>query len=489
MLSKLAYIGCVAAGAVIALSARKSFAESPIDSFFAGQPDRPQILENTNTSHPLLSLVEQDRLSSSKFSSSWSFGALNFGVSSDFRESTKIDGTPFLGFVVGNDSKRQENQVAYTNVNMDLGETVRVKTRLGSSTYEAPQQFFNTLSKAPEDQRELRFANVGIASGSASLTRVEEDLLRFGDAKVMFFQELARVNRFFEDLKFADKAQRQQTKDDVFSKPDRETSKYGVSFLRESSGIMFSQSSISNIIDDPASFYREQRFDSKAWLGIRDLFKGFGNAQDSVLGNFLPSNVWVSYGESNVRRTAVPTAGITEMSAGAGWSWGSLYTNFGVWRYVESDPQLAGNLSARTFSEGADLSIGINRNKWNVSGWVSVSRSNYDQAPYTLSNSSNYYASGGASLTFKMERWPNLTLAFDVNKYGDAYLASGADTGRISTAGIALDFSKYLVERGGQKLQLFYYARDQGYDGTWGGVQSHSLTLAHVFGGVVRSRW
>src|SRR5438270_14031897 len=137
------------------------------------------------------------------------------------------------------------------------------------------------------------------------MTRVEEDLLRFGDAKVMFFQQLARVNRLFGDLKFADKPQRQQTKDDVFSKPDRETSKYGFSFLRESSGIMFSQSSISNIIDDPASFYREQRFDSKAWLGVRDLCKGFGNSQDSLRGNFLPSNVWGSYCECNVRGRVV----------------------------------------------------------------------------------------------------------------------------------------------------------------------------------------
>ena len=183
------------------------------------------------------------------------------------------------------------------------------------------------------------------------------------------------------------------------------------------------------------------------------------------------------------------------MSAGAGWSWGSIYTNFGLWRYVESDPQLAGNISARSFSEGADLSIGIHRNKWNVGGWVSVSRSNYD-ATLLLNNSSNYYASGGASLTFILERWPNVTLAFDINKYGDSYgdsypgsyLASGADAGRMSTAGVALDFAKYLVERSGQKLQLFYYARDQAWDSRWSLTQSQNSTLAHVFGGVWRSR-
>jgi hypothetical protein len=278
----------------------------------------------------------------------------------------------------------------------------------------------------------------------------------------------------------------------VFSKPDRETGKYGVAFSQGSSGVMVSQSSISNIWDDPTSFYREQRFDSKAWLGVRDLFKSFGNPEDSLVGYLLPTSVWVGYGEGNVKSAnpSMPTAGLVDASAGMGWQWQSLYANFGVWRSVQSGPQLATNLSTRASSEGGDLSLGVKRDKWYANAYVSMSRSSYDDALNNFNSSNNYNTSGGVSFTFIMDRLPNVTLAFDISKYGDTYLAfDGADSGRTTTAGVALDFSKYFVQRSGQKLQLFYYARDEAFDSRWSLTHSHSLTLAHVFGGVVRSRW
>jgi hypothetical protein len=481
----------IVAGVFIASGVRASFAGS-IDYPFLYQSDRA--LNTNDRLQPFLRLFDQDSLPSSKFSNSFSSGALNFNLDSSFRDATRINGNSFLGLTVGNSAKWQQNQVGYTNANTDLGDTIRVKTRFGASTYEASDQFFSSLSKSPDDQREARFASVGVGSGTAALTRVEEDVLRLGDGKVTVFQEFARVDRFFEDLRFTDKTQRSQTRDDVFSKPDRETGRYGVAFSQGSSGILVSQSSISNISEDPLNFYREQRFDSKAWLNPRDLSQKYGIAGDSFLGNILPSSVWVGYGEGQVRtaNASLPTASIIDTNAGAGWKWGPLYATAGVWRSVETGEQLANNLSTRSFSEGGDASIGMYNSKWNICGYFSASRSRYDDAFSAFNSSSSYNAGGGASITFLLERLPNLTIAFDTSTFGDNYVGlNGTDSGRVNTAGFALDFSKFLNERNGknQKLQLFYYAKDQVSDSLWSGVSTHSVTLAHIFGAAARARW
>ena len=164
--------------------------------------------------------------------------------------------------------------------------------------------------------------------------------------------------------------------------------------------------------------------------------------------------------------------------------------NLSAWRSVETGAQLANSLSTSSVSDGGDISVGINNPRWNISGYLSMSRSNYDDAFYAYNTSTNYSVSTGGSITFLLPRLPNLTLAFDISTYGDAYSSlNGSDSGRINTAGFALDFSKYMDERSGQKLQLFYYAKDQIADGLWSGVPTHSVTFAHVFGGTARARW
>ena len=508
-----AFVRWVAAGAVLALGGREAFAggstsvlcpvsalfpvqvASPDDPGFSTQPlwpDDRRYKASIYSPQNFLSLFEQDHQAASKSSTSLSSGALNFSVDSDFRDTTKTDGRSFLGFFMGNTSKWQENQVGYTNMKMDLGETVRVNTRFGASTYEASTDFFNSLNdkKSPEDRRAARFANIGPASGTATLSRIEEDVLKFGNAKVMLYQEFARVDPFFEDVKFSDKALRQQTKDDVFSKPDRETGKYGISLIQGSSGVTLSQSLISNISEGPISFYREQRFDSKAWLGLRDVYKDYWNS-GSFLENFVPNTVWIGYSVGSVRRNGpdLPAAAATNINAGAFWQWADVYASMSAWRSLESSLQQVNNLGIRSFSDGADLSVGVQNKRWRLSGYVSITRSTYEDA---WSNTSNNSTNGGVSFSLLFERLPNLTLAFDVSNYADNYvytMSNGLDGGRYSTGGVALDFSKYLKETNKQKLQLFYYARKEGYDSYWGAVSSQNLTLAHVFGGVMRTRW
>src|SRR5262249_3108320 len=151
---KSAFIGCLAAGAMIALSAREGFAWT-VDLSSPVQGDRPQTpLTALDPTQASLNLFDQDRLSSSKFSTSLNYGVLNFGVDSNFRDATAISGNSFLGFIIGNNARWRENQVGYTNMNADLGGSFRVKTRFGASTYGASDQFFASLGKAPEEQRD-----------------------------------------------------------------------------------------------------------------------------------------------------------------------------------------------------------------------------------------------------------------------------------------------------------------------------------------------
>jgi hypothetical protein len=515
-LGRSVLIGGVAAGAVLALDIRGSFG-ADLDNFFppnvVGAQSR---LNSPNTAQPFLALFQQDHTSVSQTSSSsFSSGIFGFKTDTDFRDTARTDGTSYMGSFIGNSAKWQQNQVGYTNSQMDLGETIRVKTRFGASTYDASAEFFNSLGqkKAPEDQRALRFASQpGPASGAAALTRVEADILKLGNVNVTLFQEFAQVNSLFEDIKFSDKALRKQTKEDVFSTPDRQTEKYGVALAQGSSGIMFSQSSISDLSGTASSFYREQRFNSKVWLGLRDITQGFSKSPNSALENLVPSNVYVGYSEGAVRQiagattltggatsvapiplgttaAAITNGGITtdatirNLDAGLSWQWGGSYATAGVWR-----SQQVSNLSTLPtpyFSDGADINLGVQEKKWSASAYTSLSRSsNQDGANY----SGNYSLSGGASFSVLLEHWPTVTLSFDVSNYDGIYTAwDGKESGRTKSAGIAFDFSKYLVESRGQKLKFFYYVRNEGYDSQWGVANSHGLTVNHIFGTAFRT--
>src|SRR6516162_3429224 len=178
---------CSAAAAVLVASAmRESLA---LDIY---QPDGA-VLNPSDPTRQFVRPLDQDSLPTSKFSSSLTSGALNVNMDSNFRDTTRIDGSSFLGFIVGNNAKWQDNQVGYTNLNTDLGDTIRFKTRFGASTYDASDQFFASLGKSQDDQRMTRFAGVGFAPGLAAQTRAEEDVFRFGDGRVTVFQEFTRV--------------------------------------------------------------------------------------------------------------------------------------------------------------------------------------------------------------------------------------------------------------------------------------------------------
>ena len=86
-------------------------------------------------------------------SSSFSSGMVSVKTDSDFRDSTKTDEKSYVDSFIGNNSKWQQNQVGYANSEMNLGETIRLKTRFGASTYDASQDFFNSLGqgKIPDD--------------------------------------------------------------------------------------------------------------------------------------------------------------------------------------------------------------------------------------------------------------------------------------------------------------------------------------------------
>jgi hypothetical protein len=494
-------IGVITAGAVLASEVRGSFG-ADFNAFLP--PQMGSTYGPINTAQPFLSNFQQDHTSVTQSSSS-SFSSEMFSVetNADFRDTARIDGTSFGDSFMGNSSKWQQNQVGYANSEMNLGETIRLKTRFGASTYDASLDFFNSLGqkKTPEDQRALRFASLREpASGAAALTHLEADILKLGDVKVTFIQEFARVNSFFEDLKFSNKAFRKETREDVFSTPDRQTEKYGVSIAQGSSGVMFSQNSISDLSGTASSFYREQRFDSKAWLGLREI-TGFSNSTDSVLGNLVPSNVWVSYGEGAVKQNvlaltvgpaavaltpattdpgAVIGATITKMDAGLYWQWGSAYASVSAWR-----SQQVSNLSVASVADGGDTSLGVREKNWSANAYMSLSRWNGQDG---VNYSGNYNLGGGASFSVFLGNWPNVTLSFDVTNYDGVYTAwDGRENGKTTSAGIAFDFSKYLIESRGQKLKFFYSATNGGYGSQWGLVNSYSRTIDHVFGTVFRT--
>jgi len=504
-LTRSVLIGGLAAGTIQVLDVRATFGADLNDFFSIYAPFSGQLVGAdgrliSSTTRPSLGFFQQYNTSASHSSnSSFDAGILNVKTESSFQDTAKTDGNLYGSSFVGSGLEWQKNQVGYSSSQMSIGDTIRVKTRFGASTYDASEEFFNSLSKkkTPEAQRALRFSSLaGPASGAAALTRTEADVLKFGDTSVTLFQQFAMVNSLFEDVKFSDKAFRKQTKEDVFSTPDRQTNTYGVSLAQGSSGVMFSQSSLSDLSGTASSFYREQRFNSKAWLGLRDLTTGLSNSADTVIGNVVPTNVWFGYSEGDVRQNvgavtggaiaamsvaAITDVGITtdatirNLDAGLYWQWGGAYATAGVWR-----SQQTGNLVAPSFSDGADVSLGIQGKTWNASAYMSFSRWNsLDGANFSGTSSLD----GGASFSVLLQNWPTVTLSFDMSNYDGVYTAwDGKERGRTTSAGVAFDFSKYLVETRGQKLKFFYFARQVGYDSHWGTANSNSLTIDHIFG-------
>jgi hypothetical protein len=509
-------LGSMAAGLLFALTMVPSFAGPnttsvlPAWAVFPAQlawPDRPEFPSQglwpddprygtsnsqISNSRSLRSIFDLDYVSAFKTATTSNAGTLKVVMEAEFRDSTKTDGRSFLGFSFGDNSKWQENQVGYTNMKMHLGDSIRVNTKFGASQYEASQAFFMSMrdKKSPEDTRDARFAAVGSGWGTASLTRMEEDVLRLGNGTLTLFQEFIRVDPFFEDIKFSDKALSQQTKDDPFSKPDRMTARYGASFVQGPWGFTVSRSSISNISDTVGQFYREERDSSKFWFSPRDLYKG--DSSDTILSKFLPSSVWIGYEQSSVRQNTLefPEAAVTNINAGGFWQLNQIYASLSFWRVSsESAPQQLNRVPIYWRSDGANFGAGIQNKTWKFYGYVGISRSNYDDG---WSKTNNNNLNGGISLSMTVEGSPDIILAFDVGNYGGQYdytSLSGLDGGRYSKAGLALDFSKYLTDSAKQKLKLFYYAQKDTFDSRWPATASQSSSLDHVFGASMKSLW
>src|SRR5262249_36842063 len=173
-------------------------------------------------------------------------------------------------------------------------------------------------------------------------------------------------------------------------------------------------------------------------------------------------------------------AATTKMDAGLSWQWGGTYATVSAWR-----SQQVSNLSVPSSADGADVSLAMKEKNWSASAYMSLSRWNSQDG---VNYSGNYNLYGGASFSVLLENYPNVTLSFDLSNYRDAYTAwDQRDSGRTTSAGIAFDFSKYLVESSGQKLKLFYFIRNEGYDGQWGATNSYTRTIDHVVGTVFRT--
>src|SRR5262249_39047786 len=157
-LSRSVLVGAITAGAVLASEVRGSFG-ADFNVFLSPQMGSTPISGPINTAQPFLSNFQQDHTSVSQSSnSSFSSEMLSVKTDTDFRDTTKTDGKSYVDSFIGNNSKWQQNQVGYANSEMNLGETIRLKTRFGASTYDASQDFFHSLSqgKIPDDQRALR---------------------------------------------------------------------------------------------------------------------------------------------------------------------------------------------------------------------------------------------------------------------------------------------------------------------------------------------
>ena len=121
-LGRSVLIGGVAVGAVLASDIRGSYA-ADLDTFFppnfGGARSR---LNSPNTAQPFLALFQQDHTSvSQSSSSSFSSGIFGFKTDTDFRDTARTDGTSYMGSFIGNSSKWQQNQVGYTNSQVNWG--------------------------------------------------------------------------------------------------------------------------------------------------------------------------------------------------------------------------------------------------------------------------------------------------------------------------------------------------------------------------------
>jgi hypothetical protein len=403
-------------------------------------------------------------------------------VSTEFRNTRRIDGTDNMGFFRGDPRKFQDNQVGY--LNLQIGDdAVRLKTRLGVSSYEASDSFFDTLTakNAPEERRVARFAGIGFGSGSAVHTRIEADVLRVNKLKITTFVEYALVNEWFEDLRFSDKLRLKETREDILSTPGRQTERAGVILNYGPLKLSFAGSQFQR---DATDWYREHRLESKASIDVHDLFNTSSAA--------LPTSVWVGYDVGARRSGASLTApaSTSNVDAGLYWNWGSSDATVSAWRSFLSQDSSGTPGSWR--GQGADIDVAFRSQNWTLGGRLSVSQS-VSEDPW--SRPSDRYLDGGAYLTLHPKDWPRLTFDLDVSRYSSD--DSGIPyRGRSVKAGVAVDFAKYVNwrdrELGGAKLQklgLFYSAKIATDAIFMGGASkpNHTIGFAIQFGpGILR---
>jgi len=364
--------------------------------------------EKNGTFRPLMRFLQQDSLFQAQLADGrGSPTSPNLGIEPRFRHVRRTDGTSIGGLFFGDSSRVQENQVGYVNFQTPGEEPIRLKTRFGGSTYEASDPFFNSLRSktTAEERRAARFAQTGYGSGGAALARLEADVISLGNFKTMLFAEGAYVSRFFEDVQFSEKSRRKETREDVFSSPNRQSHKYGLGFRNGDFGLLVAHNSVSNLSNRAGDFYRAQSFETKASLAMRDLLGDYMS-----IATLVPSSVFVGYNQSHTREdlTVSRLSPAMTIDGGLYWNWGNMHAGLSGWQSIRSDQPHSANRNALFRGKGADFILGLSDGNWSLNTYVSVSRSEQHSS---WNSSEDYNLDGGISLSRSSERLPRVIIA------------------------------------------------------------------------------
>jgi len=296
--------------------------------------------------------------------------------------------------------------------------------------------------------------------GYQLLQALNLQILRGENTRLSIFGTYGEVDQNYNDFALDED---DKTKKNPFSEPGQAGFKFGGTLGLGPADLTLAQT---DSWDDGS---QTRTYEATLGLDLNRLRPLSSGLLGETFWKVAPDFVSLSYGVGTVDVGTGIANRTRDVSASANWAWDSGYTYLGYWSSYYDNRQ-PGNEDYDWTGEGLDLGGGLWGNRWNVDGWLSLSRS-YQMGEW--SEAQDLSLGGGLSLSVRPISLPDLKVSLSSDHYKGDYTANDGLSHRSSWIFTSeLDFTKYFAEAWGPRTSKFgmvFQVRNDSDFEKWGG--------------------